>query len=142
MVEEGLDVPKCNLVVRYDFPLTFQSYVQSKGRARAKRNSRYRLLVEQGEYTEYKKKLEEYCALERELQEICHDREVPDEDAIERRMKHLVPPYRSSENDDSPEVTVDQSLSLMYRYVSWKVYCVMINVYSTYTFIHCPFCKW
>ena len=36
VVEEGLDVPKCNLVVRFDFPKTFQSYVQSKGRARAK----------------------------------------------------------------------------------------------------------
>lgn len=35
VVEEGLDVPKCNLVVRFDFPKTFQSYIQSKGRARA-----------------------------------------------------------------------------------------------------------
>lgn len=38
VVEEGLDVPKCNLVVRFDFPKTYQSYIQSKGRARAKQS--------------------------------------------------------------------------------------------------------
>ena len=44
VVEEGLDVPKCNLVVRFDFPKTYQSYVQSKGRARAK-DSKYVILI-------------------------------------------------------------------------------------------------
>lgn len=31
-----MDVQGCNLVVRFDFIQTFRSYVQSKGRARAK----------------------------------------------------------------------------------------------------------
>ena len=31
VVEEGLDVRKCNLIVRYDFPETFRSYVQVVG---------------------------------------------------------------------------------------------------------------
>lgn len=48
VVEEGLDVPKCNLVVRFDFPKTFQSYVQSKGRARAK-PSEYIILASSSE---------------------------------------------------------------------------------------------
>lgn len=116
VVEEGLDVPKCNLVVRYDFPATFQSYIQSKGRARA-RNSRYRLMVEEEKYQEYAMKLKHYRDLEEELQKICHDREVPDEDAMERRMKHLIQPYRLSDKYDNPEVTVEQSLSLLHRYV-------------------------
>lgn len=50
VVEEGLDVPRCNLVVRFDFPMTFQSYVQSKGRARAK-DSFYIMLLPDGQYT-------------------------------------------------------------------------------------------
>lgn len=35
VLEEGIDLPKCNLVVRWDPPSTYRSYVQCKGRARA-----------------------------------------------------------------------------------------------------------
>lgn len=45
VVEEGLDVPKCNCVVRFDLPQNYRSYVQSKGRARAK-ESRFIILAE------------------------------------------------------------------------------------------------
>ena len=44
VVEEGLDVRSCNLVIKFDFPDNFRSYVQSKGRARAK-PSQYILMV-------------------------------------------------------------------------------------------------
>ena len=54
VVEEGIDVPSCNLVVKYDFPQTFRSYIQSKGRAR-KRGSQYILMVEDGDENEEKK---------------------------------------------------------------------------------------
>ena len=57
VVEEGLDVPKCNFVVRFDFPKNFGSYVQSKGRARAK-NSVYCMLVEQQDMMEKRGELE------------------------------------------------------------------------------------
>ncbi|CAF1143272.1 unnamed protein product [Rotaria sp. Silwood1] len=39
VVEEGLDIPKCNLVFRFNRPPNFSSYMQSKGRARAKQNA-------------------------------------------------------------------------------------------------------
>ena len=51
VVEEGLDIPKCNMVCRFDFPKSFRSYVQSKGRARAK-NSCYYILVDREEEVE------------------------------------------------------------------------------------------
>ena len=57
VVEEGLDIPGCNVVFRFDFPKNFRSYVQSKGRARAK-HSRYFMLVDERE------KLEKECELE------------------------------------------------------------------------------
>ena len=44
VVEEGLDMRSCNLVIKFDFPDNFRSYVQSKGRARAK-PSQYILMV-------------------------------------------------------------------------------------------------
>lgn len=34
VLEEGIDLPKCNLVIRFDQSLTYNSYVQSKGRAK------------------------------------------------------------------------------------------------------------
>ena len=57
VVEEGLDIPKCNLVCRFDFPVTFRSYVQSKGRARAK-NSNYYVFVDEMECVEKQGELE------------------------------------------------------------------------------------
>lgn len=35
VLEEGIDLPKCNLVIRWDAPNTYRSYVQCKGKARA-----------------------------------------------------------------------------------------------------------
>ena len=44
VVEEGLDVRKCNLVVRFDGMENYRQYAQSKGRARAS-NSKFMILV-------------------------------------------------------------------------------------------------
>ena len=46
VAEEGLDVPDCNLVVRFDICKTMIQYVQSRGRARHK-NSRFLHMLEQ-----------------------------------------------------------------------------------------------
>ena len=56
VVEEGLDIPKCNMVCRFDFPENFRSYVQSKGRARAK-DACYYILVDEEEKKEKEGKL-------------------------------------------------------------------------------------
>lgn len=44
VIEEGVDIPDCTLVVRYDLPMDIRSYIQSKGRARHA-TSKYVLLV-------------------------------------------------------------------------------------------------
>uniref|UniRef100_A0A0D9ZA05 Uncharacterized protein n=1 Tax=Oryza glumipatula TaxID=40148 RepID=A0A0D9ZA05_9ORYZ len=44
ILEEGLDVPSCNLVIRFDPSATVCSFIQSRGRARME-NSDYLLLV-------------------------------------------------------------------------------------------------
>ena len=48
VVEEGLDIPKCNVVCRFNFPKNYPSYLQSKGRARAKGSRYYTLVDEKG----------------------------------------------------------------------------------------------
>lgn len=46
VAEEGIHVPDCSCVVRFDLPKTTRSYVQSRGRARQK-DSQYILMIEQ-----------------------------------------------------------------------------------------------
>ena len=46
VAQEGLDLPKCSFVIRYNFVSNEIGSVQSKGRARAK-NSRCYLIVEE-----------------------------------------------------------------------------------------------
>ena len=114
VVEEGVDVPKCNSVIRFDFPPNFRSYIQSKGRARAK-ESKYILLLEKGE--EGRKRtveLNDYAALEKELQSICRGRSVPGEEDILRRMEELVEPYRPY-GPEGPVATLGNSLSLIHK---------------------------
>jgi endoribonuclease Dicer len=45
MLEEGVELPRCNLVVRFDPPSNFRAMVQSRGRARVN-NAHYVNLVE------------------------------------------------------------------------------------------------
>ncbi|XP_063947004.1 endoribonuclease Dicer homolog 3a-like isoform X1 [Daucus carota subsp. sativus] len=47
VVEEGIDVPNCSTVIRFDLPTTVRSYVQSRGRARQD-NSQYLMMLERG----------------------------------------------------------------------------------------------
>lgn len=44
VLEEGIELPKCNLVIRWDPPNTYRSYVQCKGRARSQ-NAQHIIMV-------------------------------------------------------------------------------------------------
>ncbi|XP_007012461.2 PREDICTED: endoribonuclease Dicer homolog 3 [Theobroma cacao] len=47
VVEEGIHVPNCSCVIRFDLPKTVRSYVQSRGRARLS-NSQFIMMLERG----------------------------------------------------------------------------------------------
>ncbi|CAM0950731.1 unnamed protein product [Alopecurus aequalis] len=47
VAEEGIDVPACSCVIKFDLPKTTRSFVQSRGRARQKA-SQYILMIERG----------------------------------------------------------------------------------------------
>lgn len=47
IAEEGLDIPDCNLIIRFDLYDTLIQYIQSRGRARHE-NSKYIHMVEEG----------------------------------------------------------------------------------------------
>ncbi|PRQ28075.1 putative ribonuclease III post-transcriptional gene silencing PAZ-Argonaute family [Rosa chinensis] len=47
VVEEGIHVPNCSCVIRFDLPKTVRSYVQSRGRSRQD-NSQFIIMLERG----------------------------------------------------------------------------------------------
>ncbi|GJP98356.1 ATP-dependent helicase dcl1 [Aspergillus niger] len=69
VAEEGLDIPDCNLVVRFDLYQTLIQYVQSRGRARHF-NSTYASMVERGNL-EHEQRLLEVQDAEKIMQSFC-----------------------------------------------------------------------
>lgn len=69
VLEEGIDLQMCNLVISYDLPKSFRSYVQSKGRARV-RNSNFVLFAPIEKYTGLMVKLREYHVIDARLKEV------------------------------------------------------------------------
>ncbi|KYM78866.1 Endoribonuclease Dcr-1 [Atta colombica] len=70
ILEEGIDIPKCNFVMRYDFPKNYQSYIQCKSRARAM-DALHVLLVPQEASKEFIWHLKLFFNLQREFQ--CYE---------------------------------------------------------------------
>ncbi|KAI6684308.1 hypothetical protein NL676_030221 [Syzygium grande] len=60
ILEEGLDVQSCNLVIRFDPSTTVSSFIQSRGRARMQ-NSDYLLMVKSGDSSTHSR-LEKYLS--------------------------------------------------------------------------------
>ncbi|OJJ50927.1 hypothetical protein ASPZODRAFT_155932 [Penicilliopsis zonata CBS 506.65] len=69
VAEEGLDIPDCNLVVRFDLYHTLIQYVQSRGRARHY-NSTYATIIEKSN-SEHTYRLEEVRRAEDIMQKFC-----------------------------------------------------------------------
>lgn len=69
VLEEGIDLQDCNMVVCYDLPTTFKSYVQSKGRARMK-DSIFGIMVPTDKLSDLQMKKTEWDAILNILEEV------------------------------------------------------------------------
>lgn len=69
VLEEGVDLQMCNLVICVDAPLSFRSYVQSKGRARMS-TSNYVIMTSMGDYSKLTINLAEYQKIDVVLKEV------------------------------------------------------------------------
>nr|AUZ94233.1 dicer-1 [Recilia dorsalis] len=82
ILEEGIDLPKCNLVVRYDVPRHYRSYAQSKGRARAQ-DSHFLLMIERQNCNAFIADLAQFMEIERMLLSRCTNCEPSDQEESE-----------------------------------------------------------
>lgn len=78
MLEEGVELPRCNLVVRFDPPSSFRAMVQSRGRARVN-NAHYITLVEEKDTESYVVKWAQSLSVEK----VCYNFNL-----IETFLKH------------------------------------------------------
>ncbi|CAF0737673.1 unnamed protein product [Didymodactylos carnosus] len=65
-LEELNDLPDCSLVVRFNVPTSYRSYIQSKGKARSQ-SPHFFMLVEKNEYDEFLKNVNCFKGIEQVL---------------------------------------------------------------------------
>lgn len=118
VAEEGLDIQPCNVVIRFDPLTTLVSYIQSRGRARAK-HSTYVILYDQLDSNQCRRS-EDLIQMESELPEILQQTSTLQElYGIESSIKdrsnlpvYLVP-------STGAKITFNSSLDLLAFYSSF-----------------------
>lgn len=116
VLEQGCDLPKCNLVIRFDLPLSFHSYVQSKARARSA-DAYYVLLACERQIPSLVEELAEFVEVEHTLLRRCNSLEPNQAEEIEAdAFNSLCPAYQPLPQEGSPSVTLANSISLVNRY--------------------------
>ncbi|XP_068243252.1 endoribonuclease Dicer-like isoform X2 [Palaemon carinicauda] len=117
VLEEGVDIRKCNAVIRFDKPVNYRAYVQSRGRARAV-PSRYILMVKMGDHVPFINDLDVYREIEKTLLTLCHNRDLPSVEEIHKHFDEddLLPPYQPY-GPQGPKVTANSAISLINHYI-------------------------
>ena len=120
IAEEGLDIPDCNLIIRFDLYSTLIQYVQSRGRARHK-NSKYLHMVERDnrahlqnvDYVrEGEMKLKEFCeALPQDRLLQGNEHKLESELAKERGSRKYIDP------ETGATLTYNSSLVVLAHFV-------------------------
>ncbi|XP_003746827.1 endoribonuclease Dicer-like [Galendromus occidentalis] len=88
VIEEGVDVPQCNLIVRMNGDMNFRSYVQGRGRARAK-PSIYAILVAATSAAKVNSDIGDFKVTEQIITRYCqeHDMDVMCESDVELALE-------------------------------------------------------
>lgn len=119
VAEEGLDIPDCNLVVRFDICKTMIQYVQSRGRARHK-NSKL-LHMKEKENWDHDNTLSENRGAEHVMRAFCKglptDRQLDGDDDTEftRDMVSLYPTYTIAST--GAKITFGSALQILSHFV-------------------------
>ncbi|XP_020248629.1 endoribonuclease Dicer homolog 3a [Asparagus officinalis] len=111
VAEEGLDIPECSCVIRFDLPKTVCSYVQSRGRAR-QAGSHYIIMLERGNIQQrdllFSIIRSEHSMMDTALNRnsISLVRKLPKDNEMEAFRVHST----------GATITIDSSVGLIYRY--------------------------
>ncbi|CAF1083057.1 unnamed protein product, partial [Didymodactylos carnosus] len=107
VIEEGLDIPQCNLVFRFNKPNNFSSYMQSK------QNASYVLFMSNDDNSTIKEEAEyqEYDKIEKMLKDGFHDRSSDFNNDVEEA--DTLPPYVT---DKGIRIDATRAVRLIHEY--------------------------
>ncbi|CAL7946238.1 unnamed protein product [Xylocopa violacea] len=120
VIDEGIDIPKCALVIRFNLAMDVRTYIQGKGRARHN-FSKYVQLVPRSD-SMYIKRYKSYKVTEQFLKEAfgskSNDHDIPTEDDIQNELyQHNIPPYIITCNDGQKTYLTElTAISIINRY--------------------------
>ena len=116
VLEEGIDVPSSNCVIRFDKPSNFCSYIQSLGRARTK-PSQFILLVAVEEENKLKNEVSNYKNTQNEIVKLCQNRCLPceEDDTGSDDLLDLESPFEPFGNGNA-KITFNNSISLVNKF--------------------------
>lgn len=96
VLEEGIDLQMCNLVVAFEAPDTFRSYVQARGRARDDK-SNYVVMIEEFDKDKFEQKVRKWQGIDAKMKSLLHlktiDREAPSEEGMQNKHVDLWEPF-------------------------------------------------
>lgn len=116
LLEDGIDVPRCNMIVKFDPPKDYRSYSRSKGLARAK-DAEYLILIDDFKTDSFNEDLQMFKGVEKVLigwrQNKGNELESVEDDldCIE-----LLPPYYPNPEMLSFQVNLCNAIALVNRY--------------------------
>uniref|UniRef100_A0A158Q8D5 Endoribonuclease dcr-1 n=1 Tax=Elaeophora elaphi TaxID=1147741 RepID=A0A158Q8D5_9BILA len=116
VLEEGVDIRHCNVVIRFDRPTDYRAYIQSKGRAR-KEDANYFILVEERDREQCSCDLKDFLQIERMLLKRYQNVHNPPEPIILPTIEtvdDIIAPY--TVESTGAQVTLSTAISLVNRY--------------------------
>ncbi|KAK2580644.1 hypothetical protein KPH14_007750 [Odynerus spinipes] len=136
VIDEGIDIPVCTLIVRFNLPMDFRSYIQSKGRARYQ-TSQFAMMLNKDDH-KYIKRHKLFQEMDLSLQKILigntNDREVPDKQEIKDSLyKYTIDPYIVTKNDGTQSILTEQgAVSLINQYCAQLLKSKFISLAPTW----------
>ncbi|CAH0384189.1 unnamed protein product [Bemisia tabaci] len=116
VLEEGMDLPKCNLVIRFDPPDKYKSYALSRCRARAP-DSSYILLVDHQISKSFIQSVAHYTEIDNMLLNRCANFEPTDAEEKEADLYNdAILCYQPIPGEDLPSVSLNTAIAVINRY--------------------------
>ncbi|KAL5233188.1 hypothetical protein ACI65C_000598 [Semiaphis heraclei] len=116
VLEAGIDLPRCNLVINYNIPLSYKSYLRSKSRAKTL-DAHYILMFDEDATSNILSCLKLYKDINQMLLNHCTLKDIDMEKEIYAdRYNWCVMPFKPGKKEDSAFVDMATAIGLVNRY--------------------------